>query len=162
MPLVPTRHAAAIYHMSLAEGLVGIDFCLLKKEELCSILQAKGRNPSHCHTGTNSDSTVSQEGEVGLWDSLRSFQALKNKTIRGVFLTHLPWGISKLHFRQCWKQCEVGTYLGSQLKMNLSLCSWAQAVKSREFPSSFVSSVILMTVSSQQLRMHFFVVETSP
>lgn len=42
------------------------------------------------------------------------------------------------------------------LRRSLSLRSWAQAVKSREFPSSFVSGVILVTVSSQQLRMHFF------
>lgn len=42
---VPKKHAATIYHMSLAKRLPGINFCLLKKEELRSILQVKSRNP---------------------------------------------------------------------------------------------------------------------
>lgn len=42
---VPKQRAAAIYHMALAKGFTEINFCLLKKEELCSILQVKSRNP---------------------------------------------------------------------------------------------------------------------
>lgn len=46
VPPMPRQHAASIYHMSLAIGLVGINVCVLKKEDLCGTLQVKGSNPS--------------------------------------------------------------------------------------------------------------------